>query len=156
MNDSYGAAAAGAFGAGILIFYLIILAIMIAGWWKIFTKAGKPGWACFIPIYNYVVACEIVGKPTWWCLLMICPCINFIFVIWVLNLLCKSFGKSEGFTVGMVLLNPIFACILGFGDAKYIGPTAKEAMAANQFGAGDYQKPFDNTTPPPPPPAPEA
>jgi len=133
------------FSTGIIILYIIIFIPMIFGWWKIFTKAGKPGWACIIPFYNYIVACEIVGKPVWWFLLMICPCINFIFLIWVLNLLCKSFGKSEGFTVGMLFLNPIFACILGFGDAVYLGPTAKEANAANRFGSGDYQKPFDET-----------
>jgi|SRR3569833_640221 len=157
MNDSYSSYSGSGmayFGVGLVIFYVIVLGLMIAGWWKIFTKAGKPGWACFIPIYNYIVACEIVGKPVWWFLLMICPCINIIFVIWVLNLICKSFGKSEGFTVGMFLLNPIFACILGFGDAKYLGPSAKEAQV-NRFGAGDYSRPFDNT-PPPPPPAPEA
>ena len=154
----YSASSSGSFPALGLIPILIILAfvvLMLAAMWKVFTKAGKPGWAAIIPIYNYVVMCEIVGKPTWWCLLMICPCINFIFVIWVYNLLCKSFGKSEGFTVGLILLPFIFLPILGFGDAQYIGPTAKEAMAA-KFGAGDYQKPFDNTTPPPPPPAPEA
>src|SRR3569832_1172694 len=87
-----------------LIIILAIAVFVIAGMWKIFTKAGKPGWAAIIPIYNYIVMCEIVGKPIWWFLLMICPCINFIFVIWVWNLLCKSFGKSEGYTVGVILL----------------------------------------------------
>lgn len=133
--------------AGILFLYLIILVPMILGWWKIFQKAGKPGWACLIPFYNYIVVCEIVGKPIWWFLLMICPCINIIFVIWVLNLLCKSFGKSEGFTVGMLFLNPIFACILGFGDAVYLGPSAKEAMGANRFGSSDYHQPPTDTPP---------
>jgi hypothetical protein len=159
MNDSYSSSySSGGFMALGLIPILIIIAVailLIAAMWKIFTKAGKPGWAAIIPIYNYVVMCEIVGKPLWWCLLMICPCINFIFVIWVYNLIAKSFGKSEGFTVGMVLLPFIFWPILGFGDAQYIGPTAKEAQV-NRFGATDYQKPFDNTPPPPPPAAPEA
>jgi len=127
-----------------LMIILIIVVIMIAGMWKMFTKAGKPGWAAIIPIYNYIVMCEIVGKPVWWFLLMICPCINFIFLIWVYNLLSKSFGKSEGFTVGMVLLPFIFWPILGFGDAVYLGPSAAEANAGNRFGSGDYQQPTDN------------
>jgi len=135
------------FTAVMLLVYLIILVPMILGWWKIFQKAGKPGWACIIPFYNFIVACEIVGKPIWWFLLMICPCINFIFVIWVANLISKSFGKSEGFTVGLVLLNPIFACILGFGDAVYLGPSAKEAMANNRFGSSDYHQPPTDTPP---------
>jgi len=144
--DSYNSSASAFhFPTWLIILYLVILVATIAGWWKIFEKAGKPGWASIIPFYNYIVACEIVGKPIWWFLLMICPCINFIFLIWVANLISKSFGKSEGFTVGLVILNPIFACILGFGDAVYLGPSAKEAMANNRFGSNDYQKPFDET-----------
>jgi hypothetical protein len=144
--DSYNSSASAFhFPTWLIILYVVILVITIAGWWKIFEKAGKPGWASIIPFYNYIVACEIVGKPIWWFLLMICPCINFIFLIWVANLISKSFGKSEGFTVGLILLNPIFACILGFGDAVYLGPSAKEAMANNRFGSGDYQKPTDET-----------
>ncbi|WP_184550033.1 DUF5684 domain-containing protein [Mucilaginibacter sp. FT3.2] len=128
---------------GVLIVELLVLLLCAVAAWKVFTKAGKPGWAAIIPIYNYIVLCEIVGKPVWWFLLMICPCINFIFLIWVCNLLSKSFGKSEGFTVGMVLLHPIFIMILGFGDSVYLGPSAKEANMFNRFGSGDYQKPFD-------------
>ena len=144
--DSYNSSASAFhFPTWLIILYVVILVVTIAGWWKIFEKAGKPGWASIIPFYNYIVACEIVGKPIWWFLLMICPCINFIFLIWVANLISKSFGKSEGFTVGLIILNPIFACILGFGDAVYLGPSAKEAMANNRFGSGDYQKPFDET-----------
>src|ERR1700744_3362785 len=143
-NSSYNVFSALGFIPIMII--LVIAVLMIAGMWKIFTKAGKPGWAAIIPIYNYIVMCEIVGKPVWWFLLMICPCINFIFVIWVVNLLCKSFGKNEGFTVGVILLPFIFIPILGFGDAQYIGPSAAEANAGNRFGSGDYQKPFDDTT----------
>lgn len=137
----------GGFGAFQIVFFIIILGIAvlaIAGQWKVYIKAGKPGWACIIPFYNLIVLVEIVGKPVWWFLLLICPCINIIFIIWVYNLLSKSFGKDEGFTVGLVLLTPIFMCILGFGDAVYLGPAAAEANAANRFGANDYHKPFDN------------
>lgn len=132
------------FSTGLIIVYLLILIVCVAGMWKVFTKAGKPGWACIIPIYNLIVILEIVGKPVWWFLLFLIPCVNFVFIIWTYNLLSKSFGKSEGFTVGLVLLGPIFMCILGFGDAVYLGPSAAEANAANRFGANDYQKPSDN------------
>lgn len=132
-----------AFGVGFYLFIVAILLIAIAGMWKVFTKAGKPGWAAIIPIYNYIVLCEIVGKPVWWFLLMLFPCTSFIFLIWVYNLLAKSFGKSEGFTIGLVILGPIFWPILGFGDSVYLGPSAKEANMNNRFGSGDYQKPFD-------------
>ncbi|HEX8023082.1 DUF5684 domain-containing protein [Mucilaginibacter sp.] len=132
-----------AFGIGAILFFVAIWLVCIAGVWKVFTKAGKPGWAAIIPIYNVIVLLEIVGKPIWWFLLILFPCTSFIFVIWTYNLLAKSFGKSEGFTVGLVLLNPIFMLILGFGDAVYLGPSAKEANINNRFGSDDYQKPFD-------------
>jgi hypothetical protein len=134
--------------AAVIVIYLAIIVVCIAAMWKVFTKAGKPGWACIIPIYNTIVMLEIVGKPLWWFLLLLIPCVNIVFFIWMYNLLSKSFGKSEGFTVGLILLAPIFICILGFGDAVYLGPSAKEANAANRFGAGDYQKPFDNNPQP--------
>ncbi len=113
----------------IFIIYIAILVLLIVSQWKIFTKAGKPGWACIIPIYNFIVLLEIIGKPWWWLLLFLIPFVNVIFAIWMTNLLAKSFGKNEGFTVGLVLLPFIFVPILGFGDAEYEGPAG-----GNQFG----------------------
>ena len=108
-----------------LIVMLAIALVMIIAYWKIFEKAGKPGWAILIPIYNLIVLLEIVGKPLWWFFLFLIPFVNIIFGIWVINLLSKSFGKNEGFTVGLILLGVIFYPILGFGDAKYVGPAGK-------------------------------
>ena len=65
---------------------------------------------------------EIIGKPWWWILLLLIPGVNLIFGIWMFNLLSISFGKTEGFTVGLVLLPFIFLPILGFGDDQYRGP----------------------------------
>lgn len=105
-----------------IIIYLAVIIFIIAAQWKVFTKAGKPGWAVIIPIYNFIVLLEIVGKPWWWLLLMLIPVVNIIVAIWVANLLSKSYGYSEGFTVGLILLPIVFIPILGFGNAKYIGP----------------------------------
>lgn len=99
-----------------------IAVIGIAGQWKAFEKAGQPGWACIIPIYNIYILIKIGGKPGWWTLLCLIPLVNFIFIIWIVNMVSKSFGKDEGFTVGLILLGIIFWPILGFGDAKYQGP----------------------------------
>ncbi|MFM7627969.1 MAG: DUF5684 domain-containing protein [Algoriphagus sp.] len=107
---------------GLLIIYFAVIGLLIASMWGVFTKAGKPGWASLIPIYNLIILLEIVGKPWWWLLLMVIPVINIIFSVWIYNLLSKSFGKSEGFTVGLILLSFIFMPILAFGDAKYQGP----------------------------------
>lgn len=110
-----------------ILFCLALTVVIIIAQWKIYEKAGKPGWACIIPIYNTIVLLEIVGKPWWWILLMLIPVVNFIFVIWMTNLLSKSFGKDEGFTVGLLLLSIVFYPILGFGSAKYLGPAGKAA-----------------------------
>ena len=104
---------------------LAIFIIVIIGCWKIFEKAKKPGWAAIIPIYNIIVLLEIIGKPLWWIILMLIPFINIIFAIWATNLLSKSFGKEEGFTIGLILLPFIFVPILGFGDATYKGPAGR-------------------------------
>jgi hypothetical protein len=103
---------------GFIVFLVLVFAI-----WRIFEKAGKPGWAALIPFYNVIVLLEIVGKPWWWLLLIIfVPLGNFIWGIWTINLLAKSFGKNEGFTVGLILLSFIFYPILGYGSASYKGP----------------------------------
>ena len=103
----------------LMMILLPIAVLIIACLWKIFQKAGEPGWASIIPIYNSVIQLKIVRKPWWWLLLMLIPYIGFIWAIWAVNLLCKSFGKSEGFTVGVLFLPFIFLPILAFGDATY-------------------------------------
>lgn len=110
--------------AGVII-YLAIIVLLIVSLWKIYTKASKPGWACIIPIYNILVELEIIGKPWWWILLLLIPGVNLVFAIWMTNLLSKSFGKSEGFTIGLLFLPFIFYPILGLGDATYQGPAGK-------------------------------
>jgi len=109
-------------GVGMVVglFYLAIVILMIASMWKIFTKAGKPGWAAIIPIYNLVVLLEIIKKPLWWIILLLIPIVNFIVIIIVYVELAKAFGKGVGFAIGLILLGIIFFPILGFGDAKYV------------------------------------
>ena len=110
-------------GSDWAVFGFVVLVILIAAIWKIFEKAGKPGWAALIPFYNIIVLLEIVGKPWWWLLLMIfVPIGQLIWGIWIINLLSKSFGKNEGFTIGLLFLSFIFYPILGFGNAEYQGP----------------------------------
>lgn len=121
--------------------YLAIIVLMIVGNWKIYEKAGQPGWASIIPIYNLIVLLKIVGKPMWWIIMMIIPGLNLIFAIWALNMLSKSFGKDEGFTVGMLFLPFVFYPILGFGDARYLGPYGDPAaFQAAQNPQFDFEK----------------
>ncbi len=101
-------------------FILILIVFSIVVQWKIYTKAGKPGWACLIPIYNIIVLLEIVKKPIWWIVLMLIPIVNFVILIIIMIELAKAFGKSTAFGVGLIFFGIIFLAILAFGDAKYV------------------------------------
>jgi hypothetical protein len=120
--------AVGLLGAGCgcvgTIIYLAVILLIILGLWKMFTKAGKPGWAAIVPIYNMIVLCEIVGRPAWWVVLMLIPFVNVIAAIIILIDLAKAFGKTAGYGIGMVILPFIFIPMLGFGSATYRGPVA--------------------------------
>ncbi|MBI5759004.1 MAG: signal peptidase I [Planctomycetales bacterium] len=119
-----GDAAAAAGGALIVLFVqlVVIEALYALMWWKMFEKAGKPGWASLVPIYNVIVLLEIAGKPIWWIVLLMIPCVGFVVAILVFIEIAKSFGKGTGFAIGLILLGIVFFPILGFGDAKYLGP----------------------------------
>ena len=89
--------------------------------WKVFTKAGEPGWAILIPFYNLYVLCRIATRPGWWLILCLIPLVNFIIFI-ILDIdIAKNFGKGTGFGIGLLLLPIIFFPILGFGSAQYQG-----------------------------------
>ena len=118
--------AAGVFSGVFLIVWLAVVVFVIAGMWKMFVKAGQPGWAAIVPIYNIIVLLQIVGRPLWWFILLLIPCVNIIFLIIVMNDLSKSFGQGVGFTIGLVVLSFIFIPILGFGAARYVGPGAQK------------------------------
>ena len=105
----------------ILLIIFCVIVLTVASMWRIFTKAGKPGWASIIPIYNSVVQLEIVRKPWWWLLLMLIPYVGVVWSVWTMNLLCKSFGKSSAFTIGVIFLPFIFLPILAYGDSTYRG-----------------------------------
>ncbi len=115
---------------GILVWILalVIIVVSIAGVWKVFEKAGKPGWASLIPIYNGIVILQIVGRPLWWIILYLIPIVNLIIAIIVMVDLARSFGKGAGFGLGLALLGFIFFPILGLGEDQYVGP-ARNALA---------------------------
>lgn len=104
----------------IFSFFMALLATMITGMWRLFEKAGKPGWACIVPFYNLIVMCEIAKKPTWWILLCLIPLVNIVFIVMIYNGISKAFGKDEGWTVGLVLLGFVFFPLLAFGANYYL------------------------------------
>jgi uncharacterized protein DUF5684 len=112
-------------GGGVLLFvYLLVIVLVVAGTWTMFTKAGQHGWAAIIPIYNLYVFCKVAQRPGWWVILLVIPIVSF--VVWLIVSLdvAKHFGKGSGFGVGTWLLPFIFIPILGFGSARYQDPAA--------------------------------
>lgn len=123
--DSYDAMYA-AIGTGVLtvyfIFILAILVLTLIAQWKIFTKAGKPGWACLVPFYSSYCMFDIAWGSGWLFLLTFVPCVNFVIMIMLSFKLANAFGKGAGFGVGLVFLPTIFTLILAFSKDEYIGP----------------------------------
>ena len=119
VTDPAASAAAAGFGLGFTLVSLAIALLIVASMWKIFVKAGKPGWAAIIPIYNFIVLLEIAGKPAWWIILLFVPLVNFVILIVLSIALAKKFGKGVGYGLGLAFLGVIFYPMLGFGDAQY-------------------------------------
>ncbi len=126
-DSAVAASALGAIFGTVMIICLIMSIISIIAMWRLFTKAGKPGWASLIPIYNMVVLFQISGMSPWLILLILVPFANLIIQIMLYINLAKAYGKGTGFAVGLIFLNPIFMLILGLGSSKYVGNTQQSA-----------------------------
>jgi hypothetical protein len=127
MNNTSNSASVGAgiFGLFALAIWLTVIVLVIAGWWKMFTKAGKPGWDSIIPIYNTIVLIDIAGKPLWWIILCFIPFVTIVILIMVLAGVSRNFGRGVGTTLGLIFLPLIFYPMLGFGSASYVGSTTQ-------------------------------
>lgn len=107
-----------------LVIALVIALFYLVATWRIFTKAGKPGWAVIIPIYSTIVLLGIIGRPWWWLLLLLIPFVGLVVGIIIINDLSKSFGHGLGYTLGLLFLSLIFIPVLGYGGSRYVGPAA--------------------------------
>ena len=128
MYNTYDEAAANALVGGVLVVWLVwiifclaILAVTYVSLWKIYAKAGRPGWAALIPFYNNYVLFEMVFGNGWMFLLLLVPCVNFVISIMLLFKLATAFGKDAVYGIGLLFLPIIFLPILAFGDAQYVG-----------------------------------
>ncbi len=104
-----------------LIYIAFLLFIIISGW-KVFVKAGQPGWGFIIPIYNLYLWLKIAGRPGWWLILCLIPLVNFVILIIVCLDIAKVFGKGAGFGILLLLLSIVALPILAFGSATYTKP----------------------------------
>ena len=108
------------------IYAIVLIAtvfLTIASMWRLFAKAGEPGWKCIVPIYGAVVLLRLVGRPWWWLVLMLVPVVNLIPSIMLCFDIAKAYGKGAGTGLGVLLLGPIFIMWLAFGDAQYVRGT---------------------------------
>ncbi len=141
----------------LIVVYVAFLVFYLASFWKVYTKAGQPGWAAVIPIYNFIVLMKIIGRPWWWILLFLVPIVNIVVLFIVYIDLAKSFGRSTGFGVGLALLGIIFLPILAWGPATYQGPVAAAGSSASPPTAPPMAPPMaPPSSPPPPAPPPSA
>src|SRR5262245_53965955 len=106
-GDAGGAAGAIA-GLGMMVLYFGLVILMIIGMWKVFEKAGKPGWAAIVPFYNTFVLTEIAGKPVLWFILLFIPCVGLVIFLMISMEIAKAFGKGQGFGLGLCFLPFIF------------------------------------------------
>ena len=147
-----------------MVIYLAIFVIMAVSMWKLFTKAGKPGWAAIVPFYNIIVELEIIGRPLWWIALLLIPFANFVVAIWVMYEFVRSYGKDTGYAVLTILFPIIMFPIMAFGKStRYVGPVAAtvptyapqpQAPLAQQPMAPVQPAPYTAPTQPETPPTP--
>ncbi len=136
LQDQTNQVAGAAFGSIMLIVMLAVAVVFILGIWKVFTKAGQPGWAVLIPIYNAYIMTKIAGRPGWWVLLLLIPFVNLVFALLLAIDIAKAFGQSAAFGVILLfLLGGIGYLVLGFGNYSYLGPGTSGASGTLQARA---------------------
>lgn len=127
---------------GVILFFLavvlVLLILSVIGYWKVFKKAGQPGWGSLVPFYNSYLLCKITWGNGWMFLVPVVfsvftwffsgtiisslfVCLSFAFACITNYKLATAFGKGIPFTVGLILLNWLFTLILGFSVAQYMG-----------------------------------
>ena len=129
--------------------FLLIFFIMIVSTWKIFTKAGKPGWASLIPIYNLVIMLRIACMPEWMIILFFIPLANAFVGLVMQAKIVKAFGKSTGFVIGYFFLPLIFLPILAFDNSQYIGDGTNSATTPPPQPSTPPQTPINQNPIPP-------
>jgi hypothetical protein len=129
----------------VLVIEIALVALLVVAYWRVFTKAGRPGWAAIIPIYNVYVLCKVAGRPGWWVLLYLIPGVNFIIAIIISVDVAKAFGKGGAFGFFLLFLLPFIGYpILAFGGAQYQG------RGGSGYGGPDPGYPPPPTSYPPP------
>lgn len=112
----------------VIAVYVLAAVLIIASMWILYRKANKPGWAAVVPFYKTVVMMEVIGRPTWWFLIIaFVPIVTIWFGIVAALDFAKSYGKSTGFGILLILLPIVGYPLLAFDkNTKYVGPAAED------------------------------
>ena len=107
---------------------VFIIIAVYAGFWRIFEKAGIPGWKAIIPIYNYIMLLRLLCRPGWWLFLLFIPMVNIVIAVVMSLELAERFGRGILFGAGLALMPFVFVPILGFGNARYLPPDGRSVL----------------------------
>ena len=120
-------AASSSVSSPVLIGSVTAAVLEIIGFWAIFHKAGRHGWAAIIPIYNLYTTCKVAGRPGWWWILFLIPLVNIVTLFVVYHGVAKNFGKGTLYGILLVLFTPIVCLVLGLGSSTYVGEAPAKA-----------------------------
>ena len=118
-------------GLDIVVAVVVLVALpvmlLVVPTWRIYVKAGEPGWASIVPLFSQYTLCSVVGRPVWWLIFLLIPYVNFVFWLIVAMDLARVFSRSKAFGIGLWLLPFVFLPILGYGSAEYTAPSGVSA-----------------------------
>ncbi len=117
-----------------LVSLLVAVLLEAVMFWKIFEKAGRPGWASIVPLWNVIVLLQVVREPLWRIILLFIPVVNIIYYLYLCYAMARAFDKEILFAVGIAVLPVILLPVLGFGPARYVAgqtmPQTREELNA--------------------------
>ena len=140
MLSTLGSSAGGVGGGFFSLLYIAFYVLAFIGLWKMFVKAGHPGWGAIIPFYNLYLLLKVARRPGWWLILFFIPLVNIIIWLVVALDVSRNFGHGAGYGILLWIFPYIMFIVLGWGTDQYRG--AQPAMAGG----------YGSATPPPPPP----
>ncbi len=94
--------------------------LMVVALWRIFSKAGYPGWLAIIPIVNAIFLVKVAGFSGWMTLLYLIPIVNIVFHIIVSIRVGRAFGHGWFFSLALLVIFWIIGyLIVAFSDDAY-------------------------------------
>ncbi|MFC8682487.1 DUF5684 domain-containing protein [Microbacterium ureisolvens] len=111
------------------VFGLLISLLLSAGLYiwialalsAVFRKSGVEPWKAWVPVLNAIVLLQLAGLSPWLVLLGLVPIVNVVVFAFALYRVNLAFGLGAGMTVLGVLLFPVWASVVGWGSARWIG-----------------------------------